>query len=123
MGLRLRREAALRAERLRKQKMKKTVIAASVAMAVAIAAFLVNDKIIQPPHKYAEAKSLMNDQHYLQAYAIFEKIRGYKGADELIKKPLRIILLMIRNESVCQLLMPYSRENLKVMIMERACSG
>ena len=51
-----------------------------------IAALLVNDTIIQQPRKYAEAKSLMNDQHYLQAYAIFEKIRGYKDVDELIKQ-------------------------------------
>ena len=80
---RLQREAMLRAERLRKQKNKKITIIASAAVVIAIAAFFINDKIIQPPLKCKEAQSLIAESNYADAYLILDELRGYKDADEI----------------------------------------
>ena len=81
---RLQREAYLRSERLRKQKNKKIAIIVSAAAVIAIAAFLVNDKIIQPSLKYKEAQSLLAEGNYADAYLILDQLRGYKDVDELL---------------------------------------
>lgn len=86
---RIRKETALRAERLRKQKMKKTAIAASIAVVVAIAAFLVNDKIIQPSLKYKEAESLLAEGNYEEAYPAFGELLGYKDVTEDFLKEIK----------------------------------
>ena len=85
---RIRKEAALRAERLKKQKNKKTavmtsIVALTVAI-IAIAAFFVNDKIIQPFLKYKEAESLLAEGNYAEAYSIFDGLRGYRDVEELL---------------------------------------
>lgn len=80
----LQREAYLWSERLRKQKNKKVAIIASAAAVIAIAAFLVNDKIIQPSLKYKEAQSLLAEGNYADAYLILDQLRGYKDVDELL---------------------------------------
>lgn len=81
---RLQREAYLRSERLRKQKNKKIAIIASAAAVIAIAAFFVNDKIIQPSLKYEEAQSLIAESNYADAYLILNELRGYKDVDQLL---------------------------------------
>lgn len=81
---RIRAEAALRAKRLRKQKIKKAGIITSIAAVIAIAAFFVNDKIIQPFLKYKEAEGLMAEENYAEAYLIFDGLRGYKDVEELL---------------------------------------
>ena len=85
---RIRKEATLHAERLRKQKNKKTavmtsIVALTVAI-IAIAAFFVNNKIIQPSLKYKEAESLLAEGNYTDAYLVLNKLRGYKDVDEIL---------------------------------------
>ena len=98
---RIQKEAALRAERLRKQKNKKTAIIASAAAVIVIAAFFVNDKIIQPSLKYKEAQSLIAESNYADAYVILNELRGYKDVDEIISGDEFInVYFSVRNEVI-----------------------
>ena len=86
---RIRNIAELRAEQLEKQKNKKMAIIASIAVVIAIAAFLVNDKIIQPSLKYKEAQSLIAEGSYEEAYSAFGELIGYKDVDEEFLKDIK----------------------------------
>ena len=79
----------LRAERLRKQKNKKIAIITSVAAVIVIAAFLVNDKVIQPSLEYKVAQSLLAEGSYEEAYSAFGELMGYKDVDEDFLKEIK----------------------------------
>ena len=86
---RIRNIAELHTEQLKKQKNKKIAIIASIAVAIVIVAFFVNDKIIQPPQKYKEAQKLMSEGRYEEAYSAYGELLGYKDVDEDFLKDIK----------------------------------